>query len=102
MPIDLETIAHIADLARLDPAHGLEEAEARAALEELTGDLAAVVGYIDVLAEAATEGVEPLYSLMLEAPGTRADQAAAINSSQEILGLAPDRIGNFFAVPKIL
>jgi aspartyl-tRNA(Asn)/glutamyl-tRNA(Gln) amidotransferase subunit C len=101
MIIDAKKTAHIASLAKLDPTHGLSEAAGQAALEKMSGELAAIISYIDVLAEADTQGVEPLYSLTDEAPGARADIPRTGNSD-DILEQAPDRIGNFFAVPKIL
>ena len=102
MPIDLKTVLHTAELARLDLSYGLDESEAGPALEKMAGDLTTIVGYIDVLSEADTEGVEPLYSPMLEAPGPRADVPAPERSTEGLLNQAPDRIGSFFAVPKII
>lgn len=101
MKIDAQKIAHIAGLVHLDLGHGLAEAEAQAALENMAREIAETFSYIDILAEADTAGVEPLYSLMLEAPGARADVPRTANS-EDILDQAPDRIANFFAVPKIL
>lgn len=102
MPIDMKTLLHTAELARLDLSYGLDEAEAGPALEKMTHDLATIVGYIDVLSEADTEGAEPLYSPMLEVPGPRADVSAPERSTEGLLSQAPDRIGSFFAVPKII
>ncbi len=102
MPIDLETIKRTAELARLDPTHGLSPEAARAALEKLSRELSTIVGYIDVLGEADTEGVEPLYSPMLQAPGPREDRPRVCPTTEEILSQAPGRFEDFFSVPKIL
>ena len=102
MPIDLKTVQRTAELARLDLTYGLDQDQARAALEKLSDEMAGIVGYIDILSEADTEGVEPLYSPMMEVPGCRADLPRDSGQSEDILGQAPDRIGEFFAVPKIL
>ncbi|UQZ90889.1 Asp-tRNA(Asn)/Glu-tRNA(Gln) amidotransferase GatCAB subunit C [Deltaproteobacteria bacterium Smac51] len=102
MPIDLKIVQSTASLARLNLAQGLEPEQAQADLEKLTHELATIVGYIDILGEADTQGVEPLYSPMLEAPGAREDVVINSNTTEEILEQAPDRIGSFFAVPKIL
>lgn len=102
MPIDLKTLERTAELARIDLTHGLSESEAPAYLEKLTGELSTIVGYIDVLAEADTEGVEPLYSPMLEVAGYRDDVPERRSEPEDILSQAPDRIGNLFAVPKII
>ena len=102
MPIDLKTVQRTAELARLNLAHGLSPEEAGPAMEKLAAELNTIVGYIDILGEAATDGVEPLYSPMLEAPGPRADIPAQTVDVEDILSQAPDRLGNLFAVPKII
>ncbi len=102
MPIDLETVKRTADLARLDLTRGLSPDEAPAALAKLADEMATIVGYIDVLGEADTAGVEPLYSPLLEAPGPRPDAARDSGLAEDLLAQAPDRFGDFFAVPKIL
>lgn len=101
MTINAQTIAHTASLAKLEIGYGLTDAEAQAALEKITGELSRTIGYIDVLKDAKTDGVEPIFSVSEEAPGTRDDVPQA-SDSEKILAQAPDRIGNFFAVPKIL
>lgn len=101
MPINIQTVAHTASLAKLEIGYGLPEAEAKAALEKMTAELADIVHYIDILAEADTEGVLPLYSVIEEAPGPREDIPRAADC-EAILALSPDRIADFFAVPKIL
>jgi aspartyl/glutamyl-tRNA(Asn/Gln) amidotransferase, C subunit len=102
MPIDLKTVQRTAELARLDLTHGLAPDQAQAAVAKLTDELAGIVHHIDILSEADTRDVEPLYSPMLEAPGDRADIPRNSGLTEDILGQAPDRIGDFFAVPKIL
>lgn len=102
MPIDLKTVQCTAELARLDLALGLDPDQARAAVDKLAEELAGIVDNIDILSEADTDGVEPLYSPMLEAPGYRADVPRDSGLSEDILAQAPDRIGDFFSVPKIL
>ena len=102
MPIDLETVQRTAELARLDLTCGLSPDEAPAALAKLAEELSGIVGHIDILSEADTDGVEPLYSPMLDAPGPREDVPIDGARPEDILNLAPDRIGTLFAVPKIL
>jgi aspartyl-tRNA(Asn)/glutamyl-tRNA(Gln) amidotransferase subunit C len=102
MSIDLKTVQRTAALARLDLTWGLSPLEAPAALEKLAGELAGIVAHIDILAEADTDGISPLYSPMLEVPAPRPDRPNPGNSSDEILSQAPDRVGNLFAVPKII
>ncbi|MDR1045542.1 MAG: Asp-tRNA(Asn)/Glu-tRNA(Gln) amidotransferase subunit GatC [Candidatus Adiutrix sp.] len=102
MPIDLKTVRHTAELARLDPGHGLSPDEAEAALAKLADELAGIVAHIDILSEAETSGVEPLYSPLIEAPAPREDRPADCAHIEEILRAAPDRVGNFYVVPKII
>ena len=102
MPIDLKTVQRTAELARLDLAYGLEPCQAEAAVAKLADELAGIVRHIDILGEAGTQGVEPLYSPMLEVAGDRPDVPRNSGLTEDILGQAPDRIGDFFAVPKIL
>jgi len=102
MPIDLKTVLHTAELARLDLTYGLSPAEAQAALDKLADEMAGIVGHIDILSELNTDGIEPLYSPMLEPIGPRADVVIESGATEDILSQAPDRIGNLFAVPKIL
>lgn len=102
MPINLKTVQRTAELARLDLTHGLEPSQAEAAVAKLADELAGIVCYIDVLSEADTQGVELLYSPMLEVAGDRPDVPRDSGLTEDILGQAPDRIGDFFAVPKII
>ncbi len=102
MSIDSKTIARVASLAMLEIGRNLPEAEKEAALEALTGKINAIAaGYLDILKGAATEGLEPLYSPVEEAAPPREDLPLTADS-EKILAQSPDRIGNFFAVPKIL
>lgn len=102
MPIDLKTVLRTAELARLDLASGLTEAEAPPALNKLADELAGIVGHIDILSEADTEGVEPLYSPMIDPPGPRPDEPLDNRNIEEMLDQAPDRLGNLYVVPKII
>lgn len=102
MSIDIDLVKHIAELSRLDLGEGLNEAEARAAWEKMTSDLASIVGHMDIMAEAETDNVEPLYSLPTESAGPREDIPSEVQSAEDILAQAPDRLDNYFVVPKIL
>ena len=102
MPIDLKTVERTAELARLDPRYGLGQEEAEAALARLAGEMADIIGYMDILREAPTAGVEPLYSPLAEAPGPRPDEPGRGADPEELLAQAPERVGRFFSVPKII
>ena len=102
MPIDLKTVLRTAELARLDLTCGLDQDKAPAALEKLAEELAGIVGHIDILSEADTEGVEPLYSPMIDPPGPRDDLPRDNQAIEEMLDQAPDRLGSLYVVPKII
>lgn len=97
MSLDAATVRRIASLARIR----LEEQEVGRMQAELTG----ILGWIEQLREVDTEGVEPMAGgapqgqpamRMREDVVTEGDQAEAI------LANAPDRIGAYFAVPKVV
>lgn len=102
MPINQETIERTAKLAQLDLAWGQSGVEAQATVAKVTGELSALVGYLDVLSQAETSGVEPLYSPLLEAPGLRADIPHACEEVEAIFEQTPAHFGNYFTVPKIV
>jgi aspartyl-tRNA(Asn)/glutamyl-tRNA(Gln) amidotransferase subunit C len=62
----------------------------------------AIVGYMDILNQIDTSGVEPLYSPLSNPAPPRPDVAVKTRSAEEILANAPKRQGRFFAVPPVL
>ena len=96
MPLDKKTVERTVELARLriDP-----DPSAAARLAE---ELAGIVKAIDILSEADTQGVEPLYSPMMEVAGPRPDEPGRGAEPEALLKQAPNLAGRFFAVPKIL
>jgi aspartyl-tRNA(Asn)/glutamyl-tRNA(Gln) amidotransferase subunit C len=92
--ITKEEVLELALLARL--RLGDEEAE------RLRGDLSAVLGYVEKLAAVDTSGVEPMtHAVPLVCP-ERADTIAPSLPVDEALAAAPQRIDDFFAVPRII
>jgi aspartyl-tRNA(Asn)/glutamyl-tRNA(Gln) amidotransferase subunit C len=96
MTFDLKVLKRTAELARLqidqDPA----------AANRLATELAALIGHINVLTEAETQGVEPLYSPVSDVPGPRPDEPGRGADPEDLLDQAPERAGRFFSVPKII
>jgi len=96
MTLDRKTAERIAELARLqidlDPA----------AAAGLAGELAGILQAMDVLNEADVSGVEPLYSPLAEVAGPRPDEPGRGAEPEALLSQAPERVGRFFAVPKII
>ncbi|MDR1081747.1 MAG: aspartyl/glutamyl-tRNA amidotransferase subunit C [Deltaproteobacteria bacterium] len=109
MAVDAGTARAIADLARLSLARGAGETEGpgpggdSADLERVAGEMSKIVGYMEILNECATEGVEPMYSPMTDPQPPRADEPreTGVGSGDWILDGAPETFGRFFSVPRI-
>jgi aspartyl-tRNA(Asn)/glutamyl-tRNA(Gln) amidotransferase subunit C len=94
MSLDTATISRIAKLARIH----VEEAD----LPRLQGDLNSILGWIEQLNEVDVTGVAPLTGAAHMALRLRDDVVTDGAMAAQILGNAPDRAGNFFAVPKVV
>ncbi|MBP7049404.1 MAG: Asp-tRNA(Asn)/Glu-tRNA(Gln) amidotransferase subunit GatC [Phycisphaerae bacterium] len=92
--IDAEQVRKVAKLARL----ALTDAE----IEEFTGQLGAILGYVEKMNELDTTGVEPLAHCLPISNAFRADEVRESLGTETTLANAPDRDGSFFRVPKIL
>ncbi len=106
MSVTKEQVLATAALARLDltqtPEGVLSPEEAAVALDRLAAQMESIVGYMDILAQADTAGVEPLYSPMQNIAPPREDVAVKTRTVEEILSGAPRRQGRFFAVPPVI
>ena len=87
-------VRHVAKLARLKCSE--EE------IHRFTGQLGAILEYVDQLGEVDTAGVEPLAHCLPVANVLRADEEGKSLANDEALQNAPQRDGAFFAVPKVL
>ena len=94
MSLDPATIRRIAKLARLR----LADAE----IPRLQGELNAILGYVEQLAAVDVTGVEPLSGGAQMALRSRQDVQTDGGIVEQILANAPDREGQFFAVPKVV
>jgi aspartyl-tRNA(Asn)/glutamyl-tRNA(Gln) amidotransferase subunit C len=92
--INVPQVRKVAKLARLD----LTEAE----IEEFTGQLGAVLAYVEKMNELDTDQVEPLAHCLPITNVFRADQVCESLGTEKTLANAPQRDGPFFKVPKIL
>src|SRR5450755_2605418 len=89
-----EEVRELATLARLQ----LSEEE----VVRMTGDLAAILEYVDALRALDTTDVEPMtHAVPFDCP-LRPDEVGASLSAEEALSNAPRREGNFFEVPRIV
>lgn len=94
MSLDPATVRRIASLARIR----LEEGEAETLQNELNG----ILGWIEQLNEVNVDGIEPLTGGARMAMKMRDDVVTDGGYPDKILANAPDRSGDFFAVPKVV
>jgi aspartyl-tRNA(Asn)/glutamyl-tRNA(Gln) amidotransferase subunit C len=92
--IDRELVRKVAKLSRLE----LTEAE----IEEFTGQLGAILEYMDKMNELDTTNVEPLAHCLPISNVLREDIVKESLGTEKTLANAPERDEDFFKVPKIL
>ena len=94
MSLDAATIRRIASLARIR----VEEPD----IPHLQSELNAILGWIEQLREVNVDGVEPLAGGAHMALRLREDAVTDGDYPEQVLANAPDREGDFFAVPKVV
>ena len=92
--IDEAQVRKVAKLSRLD----LTNSE----IKEFTGQLEAILEYVDKMNQLNTEGVEPLAHCLPLSNCLRKDYVTDSLGAGAILANAPQRDGDFFKVPRIL
>lgn len=92
--IEESQVRKVAKLARLQ----LTDAE----VGEFTGQLSAILGYVEKMNELDTENVEPLAHCLSISNVFRQDRVEESLGTEKALANAPQRDGGFFKVPKIL
>jgi aspartyl-tRNA(Asn)/glutamyl-tRNA(Gln) amidotransferase subunit C len=73
-----------------------------AELATMTRQLSAIVEYVDLLKQVNTDGVEPLAHALEVSNVFRADEPGTSLPLDEALANAPERRGEFYAVPAVL
>ena len=94
MKLNRKDVEHVALLSRLE----LSENE----LDKFTGQLDAILEYIDVLNQVDTSAVEPMAHVLEIRNVMRADQVQPSLPREAALQNAPDAEDGFFKVPKIV
>jgi aspartyl-tRNA(Asn)/glutamyl-tRNA(Gln) amidotransferase subunit C len=89
-----DQVRWVAHLARLE----LSDAE----LERMTRDLSAIVDYVNQLQKVDTDTVEPLAHALDVQNVFRDDEPRPSLPVDAALANAPDRRGDFYAVPAVL
>jgi aspartyl-tRNA(Asn)/glutamyl-tRNA(Gln) amidotransferase subunit C len=94
MSLDAATVRRIASLARIRVADN--------ELPQLQAELNGILGWIEQLNEVDIEDVEPLTGAVHMALKMRDDVVTDGGYPEKILANAPECIGDFFAVPKVV
>lgn len=92
--ISRDDVIHVARLARL----ALTDAE----LETMREQLNAILSHIDALRAVDTTGIEPTSHAVPQFNVMRDDEPRPCFPVEEMLANAPDRVDNFFRVPRII
>ena len=71
-------------------------------VEEFTGQLIAILDYVEKMNELDTDNVEPLAHCLPITNVLREDEVRESLGTDKTLANAPQRDGEFFKVPKIL
>ena len=94
MSVDLQTVKRVARLARI----AVSEEDA----ERMTGELNAILGFVEQLNEVDVSGVEPMTSVTPMEMKKRHDVGTDGNKPADIVANAPATEENFFLVPKVV
>jgi len=94
MAVDKEAVRRIAKLARI----GISEAE----LEPMAKELNAILAFVETLDQIDTANVPPLTSVVAQHLKQRDDVVTEGGNPEGILKNAPERIDDYFVVPKVV
>ncbi|MGE0281848.1 MAG: Asp-tRNA(Asn)/Glu-tRNA(Gln) amidotransferase subunit GatC [Rhizobiaceae bacterium] len=94
MSVDITTVKRVARLARI----AVSEEDA----ERMTGELNAILGFVEQLNEVDVSGVEPMTSVIPMTLKEREDVVTDGNKAADIVANAPETAENFFLVPKVV
>ena len=94
MSVDAATVRRIAHLARI----AVSEEDA----ERMTGELNAILGFVEQLNEVDVSGVEPMTSVTPMTMKKRADAVTDGGIAEDIVRNAPSSDDNYFVVPKVV
>ncbi|MEP6567402.1 MAG: Asp-tRNA(Asn)/Glu-tRNA(Gln) amidotransferase subunit GatC [Mesorhizobium sp.] len=94
MSVDLQTVKRVARLARI----AVSEEDA----ERMTGELNAILGFVEQLNEVDVSGVEPMTSVTPMEMKKRQDVVTDGGKAADIVANAPATEENFFLVPKVV
>lgn len=94
MSVDIDTVKRVAHLARI----AVDDEEA----SRMTGELNAILGFVEQLNEVDVTGVEPMTSVIPTAMKMRADEVIDGSKAEDIVANASVTDDHFFVVPKVV
>jgi len=94
MSVDTDTVKRVARLARIK----VSDDDAT----RMTGELNAILGFVEQLDEVDIEGVEPLTSVVEQTMKKREDGVTDGDKAADITLNAPASEDHFFMVPKVV
>lgn len=94
MSLDKATVARIARLARLEVPDDQ--------LETVAGELDQILAFVEQLNEVNTDGVEPMTAVVEMNLRMRPDKVTEGGEPEKVLANAPERVDNYFVVPKVV
>ncbi|ACO02399.1 Asp-tRNA(Asn)/Glu-tRNA(Gln) amidotransferase subunit GatC [Brucella melitensis] len=94
MSVDISTVKRVAHLARI----AVSEEDA----ERMTGELNAILGFVEQLNEVDVEGIEPMTSVTPMKMRMREDKVTDGGIAAAVVANAPVTEDNFFVVPKVV
>ena len=94
MKIDKNTTLKIAKLSRLR----IEEDQ----IDELSSQLSAILDWVEQLNEVNTDQVKPLSNVSKADLPLRKDKENIEDKSTAVLSNAPEKLENYFVVPKVV
>ncbi|MBM3560531.1 MAG: Asp-tRNA(Asn)/Glu-tRNA(Gln) amidotransferase subunit GatC [Alphaproteobacteria bacterium] len=94
MSIDHATVRRIARLARI---HVPDDD-----VERLGAELSQILGFVEQLGEVDVDGVEPITSVVDAVLALREDRVSDGGDAERVLSNAPDRVDDFYVVPRVV
>jgi len=94
MSVDISTVKRVAHLARI----AVSEDDA----ERMTGELNAILGFVEQLNEVNVDGIEPMTSVTPMNMRLREDKVTDGGIAAAVVANAPVTEDNFFVVPKVV
>ena len=94
MKIDKNTTLKIAKLTRIK----IEDSE----IDELSAQLSSILDWVEQLNEVNTANVEPLNNVSMVKLPLRKDEESKEDKIKDVLSNAPEKLENYFVVPKVV